>query len=252
MNKMKYVFTIALTKTLVLTFCLFNSAVGQDASIIRALPDLNQRVSNRLVIPEPLPPEVYYRSRQDISQSATSPPAEQQQSPSDQQIQDPATDLKSLQQADDESLDQELRDDTLATLFKKGEWPRKGIQEIKIEIREKSADSPEGIAAQLTNSFSGQWSTFDPMPRMFCWAAPDIRYQPLYFEDVPLERYGQTKSTPVQTVKSAAHFFTSIALLPYHMRHDHPGSCDYPLGFCRPGDCAPCTIQRQLYGHPQR
>jgi len=251
MNRKKYVFTVALTQTFLMTFGLLNSAAGQDDSIIRALPEISYRVSSRLGFQDPVPTGSD-PSTQDVPRLNQPVRPDQQVSPSDQVVQDPDNSLKSLQTLDDKSLDQELADETIASLFKKGEWPRKGIGEINLDICESSGKAPEEIAGKLMNSLTGQWSVFNPAPKTFCWAAPDIRYQPLYFEDVPLERYGQTRGTNLQTVKSGVHFFTSIALLPSHMRHDHPGNCDYPLGFCRPGDDVPYTIQRQLYGHSGR
>ncbi len=241
MNRNKYVFTIACTQVFLMTVGLLNSVVGQDIS---------HRISSRLGFQDSIP-----IGRQNSPQDRPrfdDNRIDQQESPSDRTVQDSANGLKSLRGLDDAALEQELADDKISLLFAKGEWPRKGIEEINIDIREKSGSAPEDIAAKLMGSLSGQWSSFDPAPKMFCWAAPDIRYQPLYFEDVPLERYGQTRGTRLQTVGSAAHFFTSVALWPYHMCHDSPGSCDYPLGFCRPGDDVPYTIQRQFYGHSVR
>lgn len=229
--------------------CL-TSAVGQDRSIIRAIPEATPRVSNRFSYQD-RESNQGNSSAQDRPQLQPPILPDQQESPSDQQNRRPL-DLKSLQTLDDKSLEQELAEGNIASLFAEGQWPRKGIRAISLDIREKNGKAPEDIAAKLLESRSGQWSSFYAAPKLFCWVAPDIRYQPLYFEDVPLERYGQTRCTPLQTVSSGVHFFTSLALLPLHMRHDPPGSCDYPLGFCRPGDNVPYTIQRQLYGHSTR
>ncbi len=133
-----------------------------------------------------------------------------------------------------------------------GDWPKKGIRGITIGIRETSDVVPEDLAGQLIKSAKPRWTHFAPSPKVFAWAAPDIRYQPLYFEDVALERYGQTLSPYRQTIKSSVHFFKSVVFLPNKMRHDAPASCDYPLGFCRPGDPTPTTYQRQYYGRPGR
>ncbi|MCP4776021.1 MAG: hypothetical protein GY880_17465 [Planctomycetaceae bacterium] len=154
--------------------------------------------------------------------------------------------LKNLQKAEDEELTEALGGDDIADLFKAGQWPRKSIAAISLNVREKKG-APKGIAGELMATQKNVWSEFSPELKVFAWVAPDIRYQPLYFEDVALERYGQTSGERLESVRSTANFFTSALLLPYHMRRDAPGSCDYPLGFCRPGDVVPCTKQRQLF-----
>lgn len=154
--------------------------------------------------------------------------------------------LKNLQITDDAKLTAALGGDDIAELFKAGEWPRKSIAAISLDVREKSG-APKGIAGDLMETQKNLWSGFRPELKVFAWVAPDIRYQPLYFEDVALERYGQTSGERAESLRSTTNFFTSALLLPYHMRRDSPASCDYPLGFCRPGDVVPCTKQRQLY-----
>ena len=72
-----------------------------------------------------------------------------------------------------------------------------------------------------------------------------ICYRPLYFEEVPLERYGQTLGL-VQPVVSGIHFFGSVAALPYKMTVHRPRSCVCSNGFSRIGD-----IPLGDYGKPQ-
>ena len=234
-----------------LTLGFLNIANGQDVSIIRALPEFSQTSSSRLVIQDPVQNNAE-KARQDLPQLIEPARPDDQESPSDVVTQEPKSDLKTQQSLDSKDLIDELEDDTISSLFEQGRWPRKGIRAISIDIREKSDKAPQDIASKLLDSQAGRWSSFAPTPKVYAWAAPDIRYQPLYFEDVALERYGQTTHPATQSFRSAAHFFTSAFLLPYQMRHDHPGSCDYPLGFCRPGNDTPYTIQRSLYGHANR
>ena len=75
------------------------------------------------------------------------------------------------------------------------------------------------------------------------WVAPNIQYNPLYFEDVVLERYGQTYPPTVQPWASAFRFYVQGLALPYNATVDRPFSCESPLGFCRPG--RPTGNQRQ-------
>ena len=71
------------------------------------------------------------------------------------------------------------------------------------------------------------------------WVAPNTTYRPLYYEDPALERYGHTLWGPVQSLVSLGRFSVQTASLPYQAVI-HP-YCDrvYPLGWYRPGDCAP-------------
>ena len=75
------------------------------------------------------------------------------------------------------------------------------------------------------------------------WKASALCHKPLYWEDVQLERYGHTAGPVVQPVLSGAHFFVNVALLPYKMGINPPNECQYPLGYYRPGSCAPWMLQ---------
>lgn len=75
------------------------------------------------------------------------------------------------------------------------------------------------------------------------WKASALCHKPLYFEDVQLERYGHTRGPFVQPFVSGAHFFANVALLPYKMGINPPHECQYPLGYIRPGSCAPWMHQ---------
>jgi hypothetical protein len=76
---------------------------------------------------------------------------------------------------------------------------------------------------------------------MMTWKAAGNCHKPLYFEDWNLERYGHSHG-PLDPVFSAAHFFVTLPVLPYKMGVELPWECVYPLGYYRPGDCAPYTI----------
>ena len=75
-------------------------------------------------------------------------------------------------------------------------------------------------------------------PIQYRWAASNIAYNPLYFQDVNLERYGHNYG-PLQPLASAGKFGVQLIGLPYQMALDHPHKCVSPLGYYRPGDCAP-------------
>jgi hypothetical protein len=73
------------------------------------------------------------------------------------------------------------------------------------------------------------------MQYSFCWQASAFCHQPLYFEEVNLERYGYAHNKYIQPWFSAAHFFCTIPALPYLMTAEPPGECIYTAGHYRPG-----------------
>jgi len=80
------------------------------------------------------------------------------------------------------------------------------------------------------------------MPSVFAYQASALCHKPLYFEEVQLERYGHTTGSLTQPFVSGAHFFISLATLPYQMAISPPMECEYALGYYRPGSCAPWHI----------
>ena len=79
------------------------------------------------------------------------------------------------------------------------------------------------------------------------WTAPQLSHQPLYFDDVPLERYGQTACPLLQPALSAGRFFGTLAAMPYKLVVDHPYGCVSTLGTYRPGSPAPCVHQSMAH-----
>jgi hypothetical protein len=76
-------------------------------------------------------------------------------------------------------------------------------------------------------------------PTTMTWKASNLCHNPLYFEDVNLERYGHTHGPVLEPLVQTAHFFGNIAVLPYKMGVHGPTECRYALGYYRPGNCAP-------------
>lgn len=81
---------------------------------------------------------------------------------------------------------------------------------------------------------------------IYCWTAPDFFHNPLYFEQVNLERYGQGTYECLQPAASAAHFFATIPILPYKIGGQDWNERVYTLGHRRPGNCNPY----QIHYHP--
>lgn len=75
------------------------------------------------------------------------------------------------------------------------------------------------------------------------WRPTELAHQPLYFDDVPLERYGQTVSPALQPVISGARFFGTLPILPYKTGLNGPWERVSTLGYYRPGSPAPCVRQ---------
>ena len=154
-------------------------------------------------------------------------------------------DLDDLDVDEDDDRDDEDRPQRKPRQF--GVWPKKTIQEVQIDVRDSSGDIPKDESEVLNASSQRYYGSDGRTEKVFAWAAPNIRYQPLYFEDVALERYGQTKGLVKQPIVSAFKFLRDGALLPFNAKIDNPYSCDTPLGFCRPGSprstgcgCATC------------
>lgn len=74
---------------------------------------------------------------------------------------------------------------------------------------------------------------------VYGWEASNVHYNPLYFEDFALERYGHTYPCWVQPFASVGKFSVQLVGLPYQMAIDPVCKKMYPLGYYRPGECAP-------------
>jgi hypothetical protein len=86
------------------------------------------------------------------------------------------------------------------------------------------------------------WQPRTFAPSIYAWQASNICYNPLYYEDVQLERYGHSWPFFVQPFVSIGRMSIQAAGWPYFAVIDPPHSSVYPLGFYRPGECAPKLI----------
>lgn len=119
------------------------------------------------------------------------------------------------------------------------------------QIRPYHDYSPEGIA--LCPDPEVRCPEFRPLPSStnvaeryyphvdFLWVPTNVFYAPLYFEDPALERYGHTHGL-LQPLASPSRFALQFVSLPYQMALDPPHRRVYPLGFYRPGECAPKQV----------
>ena len=81
-----------------------------------------------------------------------------------------------------------------------------------------------------------------PIPAAAHWVAPNFYHRPLLFEETNLERYGNKRC--FQPLRSAAHFFGTIPVLPYKLGKHGCRYRDYTLRHHRPGDCVPYEVDR--------
>jgi hypothetical protein len=132
-------------------------------------------------------------------------------------------------------------------------WSPRPLGEMSINIRLPNGMLPRNYWAEHaqpaplydTCGTNRSW----PMD-CYHWCPSGLCYQPLYFEEPNLERYGYgcgcctcCCSTCVQSACSAAHFFGTVPALPYMMAANCPCECNYALGDYRPGDCVPWRYQ---------
>jgi hypothetical protein len=124
------------------------------------------------------------------------------------------------------------------------------VSDLTVQIRPPVGFLPE--EAQMPASQAGEvyWpdgtSTRGWARSGYHWEATALAHQPLYFEQVNLERYGYapTRSRFGQSILSAAHFFGSVFILPYRLGAEPVHEHQYVLGHYRPGSCAPYKIHR--------
>ncbi|QDT63270.1 hypothetical protein [Calycomorphotria hydatis] len=73
----------------------------------------------------------------------------------------------------------------------------------------------------------------------FYWTPTNNWYQPLYFQDVKLERYGHSYGDLLQPGVCVGLFAGQLIGLPYQMGLDPPWKKEYTLGYYQPGEPAP-------------
>lgn len=110
----------------------------------------------------------------------------------------------------------------------------------RIDIAEKGTaleDFPVACPIDSSEFMPRDWEEM-----YIAWTASGLCHKPLYFEQRHLERYGHTTGPYTQPFVSGAHFFGSLAILPYKMGLRTPDECVYALGHYRPGNCAPYMV----------
>jgi hypothetical protein len=113
------------------------------------------------------------------------------------------------------------------------------VTEVPLDIRPSAGEMPTPPAGlvelptTLDAHENGEW------PAVVCSYTPwTICYRPLYFEQIELERYGDSWGI-VQPGVSAVYLFGSAIAMPYKMVVRPPRSCVCSNGFSRCEDCRP-------------
>jgi hypothetical protein len=126
----------------------------------------------------------------------------------------------------------------------------KPFSAIQLDIQPTGKLLPNDLAISYFDS-AGQADANAPREwamTEYNWVAPGVCHRPLYFEEVNLERYGYSCGV-VQPAVSTGHFFGRSLVLPVLMTLQHPWQCVYPLGYDRPGDCAPYYLYEPILRH---
>ena len=119
-------------------------------------------------------------------------------------------------------------------------YRRKPLVDISLDIRLKADLRPADCSQNLF--VAGPQTAQQVVDRgdlVFYWAANELSYRPLYFEDPLLERYGQVGMGKLQPGVSAVRFLGTLPMLPYKVALDPPLSPVYSLGHYRPGSAVP-------------
>lgn len=115
----------------------------------------------------------------------------------------------------------------------------KPVSQIKLALQPNADERPTDCAQ---NVFHGRQAPIahNASSIAFHWEPTNFAHQPLYFDDVPLERYGQSVCPAIQPWISGARFVLTFPVIPYKMGYQHTHDCVSVLGYHRPGNCAPC------------
>lgn len=115
----------------------------------------------------------------------------------------------------------------------------KPLSQLSISAKPPTGELPKNTAAEHLDKFptrhvvmgdSRDWELATKE-----WEAPGTSYNPLYFEEPNLERYGYNYGA-IQPFVSAGRFFGRVAILPYMIGAYPLHETRYPLGYARPGD----------------
>lgn len=111
------------------------------------------------------------------------------------------------------------------------------LSDSTIDLRPTTA-APDSPAASVFVSSVDVRSAYGWMAPMGSPHTACVSYNPLYFEEINLERYGYHCGC-LQPIVSAVQFYGTLPLLPYKMAHRPPCSCEVNLQYPPAATCAP-------------
>lgn len=125
------------------------------------------------------------------------------------------------------------------------EWTLQPVSALKLNMKPDGDPPTDSARATLNLAENGAQPNLVNVGTVAAWIAPNLTYQPLFFEDARLERYGYASPYfGVQPFRSGVHFAGSSLVFPMRVLF-HRNACESPLAFERPGTCAPPT--RELF-----
>jgi hypothetical protein len=114
------------------------------------------------------------------------------------------------------------------------------IDQMRVDTRVTGEVPPSAAARYFSDTGEpGTWSGRGWSQSCYMWEASALYHNPLYFEDVPLERYGHALPPPFQPLLSGAKFFGTIPFMSYKMVLEPMNEHVYALGYYRSGSPAP-------------
>ena len=122
------------------------------------------------------------------------------------------------------------------------------IQQVSINITPPEGELPMDRAEEKFEQLPEQIQ-LPGTHRLWCgtsfyWNASLLNHQPLYFEDVNLERHGFSRGGLMQPVVSGMKFFGTLPALPYLMAANPPQETAFTLGQTSPGSHACYACER--------
>lgn len=119
----------------------------------------------------------------------------------------------------------------------------KPLSEIRAVLQEDGDRLPPDCSSlYFTEKSAGDAPRFES-DIAYHWMPTNFFHMPAYFDDVPLERYGQSCIPLLQPAITGAKFYLQVPAIPYKMGIDAPHSCVTTLGHRPPGNCVPCIRQ---------
>lgn len=117
-----------------------------------------------------------------------------------------------------------------------GRWDRP-LSAIRISSRPPGKELPTDCDFQVIGE--EPLEIIRPPRKDVRWVPAEYVHQPLYFEDIPLERYGQTIIPGTQPIASATRFFFTFPFMPFKLAYQHPYRHVHSYGHWTPGSPAP-------------